>query len=139
MQRLEWRLTMATSWIFREVYLHQFQSSDHRVAPLSSYLLELSLCSRINFIHRPSLLAASCLCLALFTLQRRPWTSALERISSYAVHQLDRCIADVLVVHIRACSHDYALIHNKYASEAHHQVALLAPPSKSKSKFPPSS
>lgn len=58
---------------------------------LTAYLLELTLLDYSCLGYLPSMVAASTVLLALYTLDYRPWTATLSRYTGYSPRSLRHC------------------------------------------------
>lgn len=67
---------------------------------LTAYLLELTLLDYSCLGYLPSMVAASTVLLALYTLDYRPWTATLSRYTGYSPRSLRHC-AQVRVIALR--------------------------------------
>ncbi|XP_011629119.1 cyclin-A3-1 isoform X2 [Amborella trichopoda] len=104
---------------------------------LGNYLAELSLLDYGCVRFFPSIIAASVIFLARFTLrpQTHPWTSTLQHYTGYKSSDLKDCVIAIhsLQLNTKGCS--LAAIRDKYKSHKFKCVSSLSPPTEIPSQF----
>ncbi|KAL3902441.1 MAG: hypothetical protein SGPRY_012067, partial [Prymnesium sp.] len=101
---------------------------DQTAENLCEYLCELTLQESAFIKYRPSEIAASSLRLALHTLCHPVWSTQLEAVSGYSVHELDGCTSELLAVFRRAASNSLQAVREKYSHAKFLCVSTLSPP-----------
>ncbi|KAF3536782.1 hypothetical protein F2Q69_00018936 [Brassica cretica] len=98
---------------------------------MASYIAELSLLEYTMLSHPPSLVAASAIFLAKYTLDptRRPWNSTLRHYTQYEAMELRGCVMDLQ----RLCSNAHVstlpAVRDKYSQHKYKFVAKKFCPS----------
>ena len=77
--------------------------------------------------HRPSVISASAVYLALKTRGKTPWTPDLEKHSTYKEADLQACVRDIHELHKNATANSLQAVRKKYAQEKHGAVSGIAP------------
>ncbi|KAL0702046.1 hypothetical protein Bca4012_058168 [Brassica carinata] len=86
---------------------------------LASYLSELSLLDYAMLRYAPSLVAASAVFLAQYILHpsTKPWSSTLERYTSYRAKHLEGCVKNLLQLCHESPSADVVAVRKKYSQD----------------------
>jgi len=116
-----------TNW-FCDRFLKS-SNSDSKTEHLTMYLAELTLVECDPYLkYTPSLLAATALCLANYTLGNESWPSSVESHTGYSLSQLSETLKHLYKTFCQASSHPQQAIHEKYRTPKYSQVSLLSPP-----------
>ncbi|KAJ8493155.1 hypothetical protein OPV22_014876 [Ensete ventricosum] len=131
LNKLEWKLTVPTPYVFLVRFL-KAAMSDKEMENMAFFFAELGLMHYSMIIkHRPSVLAASAVYAARWTLERSPrWTETLERHTGYDELQLRDCAQHLLSFHASAAESKLRAVYNKYSSSRRGAVALRSPATK---------
>nr|XP_009393101.1 PREDICTED: G2/mitotic-specific cyclin S13-7-like [Musa acuminata subsp. malaccensis] len=131
LNKLEWNLTVPTPYVFLVRFL-KAAMSDKEMENMTFFFAELGLMHYSMVIkHRPSMLAASAVYAARWTLERSPrWTETLERHTGYDELQLGDCAQHLLSFHASAAESKLRAVYNKYSSSRRGAVALRSPATK---------
>jgi len=99
---LKFQLTTPTPWEFSRRFMKAAQV-DKKTEHLVDYLLELMLQEHQLLHHRPSIVAASALFLALYTRHLPPWSERLEMHTGIRVEELQTCVRMLHAIYVRTC------------------------------------
>ncbi|GMH02829.1 hypothetical protein Nepgr_004668 [Nepenthes gracilis] len=105
-------------------------SPDLKFEFLGCYLAELSLLE-YGCVHLlPSMIAASAIFLARFTLRPKmhPWSVALQKCSGYRSSELKECVIAIHELQLGRRRTSSPAVREKYMHHKFKQVALLSPP-----------
>lgn len=82
-----------------------------------------------SLVYRPSIIAASALFLALYTLKHAPWSERLEVNTGIRVEELQGCVRTLHALYVKMCcgSHTLRAIKDKYSAENKLKVAEIKP------------
>lgn len=97
---LAFNLAAPTPWEFTRRYCSA-GNIDSRVKNLAFFLTELTMLHPSYLKHRPSIMAASSISLALYTVHHPPWSPCLYRASGYTEENLRDCMKDIHDCHCR--------------------------------------
>jgi hypothetical protein len=78
--------------------------------------------------YLPSIISASAIFLALYTMNQRPWNHYLQQTSGYQWEQLRECVIEIHQSHLRATTHgatSLRAIRDKYSHDKHLRVSLI--------------
>ena len=130
MKRLDWRIMTFTSWHFFEIYYAAVdpQITESVVYALSSYLLELAVCSPLALLYLPSVLALSSISVALSSQKLPGWTAELEQISRTRYSNCTQCVLDLLALYRSGSHRSFNVVRNKYSRASTYFVASLPVP-----------
>ncbi|XP_076446900.1 G2/mitotic-specific cyclin-A-like [Babylonia areolata] len=125
---LKFDLAMPTINWFGERLLRK-TGADSNLINLTMYLCELVLVEYEKFLVFPSsLVAASALCLANYTMgQQEFWSSECERVSCYSLSQLLPCVQLMYDLHCHVEHHPQQAVREKYRLSKYDSVAELSP------------
>lgn len=103
--------------------------ADAKTKSLAMYLSELTLVdSDIYLKYTPSSIAAASMCIANHTLGREPWSSHMERVSGYAINDMDELLRELHKTFLNAPNHPQQAVRQKYQQDEFHAVSTLCPP-----------
>lgn len=97
---------------------------------LVSYLAELSLMDYTLLQYLPSHIAASCILLGLFLLNKPRWSGTLYHYSSYVPKDLKHCVQSIHKLFVSAKTSQLPASREKYGSIKYGQVSWLSAPEK---------
>jgi len=97
---------------------------------LVSYLAELSLMDYTLLQYLPSHIAASCILLGLFLLNKPRWSGTLYHYSSYVPKDLRHCVESIHRLFVGAKTSQLPASREKYGSSKYGQVSWLSAPEK---------
>jgi hypothetical protein len=120
---LEFNLTVVTCYDFLDHFLKASGAND-LVSDLAHFLSELTLQDYVMLSFLPSTIAASCVTLALFSLNSPNWTPILQKYTGYRGPELSDCIAAILRLYQELDSSPLSAIKAKYSQENKNCVAL---------------
>ncbi|KAG7659895.1 Cyclin C-terminal domain [Arabidopsis suecica] len=118
---LKFELTTPTAKCFLRRFLRAAQGRKEVPSLLSEclacYLTELSLLDYAMLRYAPSLVAASAVFLAQYTLHpsRKPWNATLEHYTSYRAKHMEACVKNLLQLCNEKLSSDVVAIRKKYS------------------------
>ena len=95
---------------------------------LVSYLAELTLMDYNLLRFLPSQIAASCILLGLFLLNKPRWSGTLSHYSSYVPSDLKECVESIHQLFLHAKTSQLPASREKYASPKYGQVSCLRAP-----------
>lgn len=125
---LSFDVAIPTANLFLEKYLKD-ANADEKTKSLAMYLLESTMIDAEPYLnHLPSMIAASCMCLANLTLNQPAWSAESQRKVGYNVSELVPCLKDLLQTFQTAHSHPQQAVREKYRQSKYHQVSSLTPP-----------
>lgn len=128
---LEFDLTQPTTKTFLRRYIKAASAEiplDVVFEFLVSYLAELSLMDYNLMQYLPSHIAASCILLGLFLLQKPRWSGTLYHYSSYVPKDLKHCVESIHQLFLRAKTSQLPASREKYGSTKYGQVSWLRAP-----------
>ena len=129
---LEFDLTQPNTKTFLRRYIKAASaeiSLDVVFEFLVSYLAELTLMDYSLLKFLPSQIAASCIVLGLFLLDKPTWSGTLTHYSSYVPSDLKECVEAVHQLFLHAKTSQLPASREKYASAKYGSVSMLrAPP-----------
>ncbi|KAI4308233.1 hypothetical protein L6164_031330 [Bauhinia variegata] len=127
LRKLDWYLTVPTPYVFLSRYIKASTPSDKQMENTVFFLAELSLMHYPAIIlYCPSLIAASAVYAARYTLGRSPfWTETLRHYTGYSEDQLRECAALMASLHSAAPESKLRAVYKKFCSTDRGAVALL--------------
>jgi len=103
------------------------EESQHQY--LAQYLCELTLIEyELVLKYTPSMIAASAVCLANYTLNNTSWTPTLEFYSGYQMIDIYSCVSDLHKLFKNASNHAQQAVLTKYKSPKFGCVSHISPP-----------
>lgn len=129
---LEFDLTQPNTKTFLRRYIKAASaeiSLDVVFEFLVSYLAELTLMDYSLLKFLPSQIAASCIVLGLFLLDKPVWSGTLAHYSSYVPSDLRECVEAIHELFLHAKTSQLPASREKYASPKYGSVSLLQAPS----------
>ncbi|KAF5178206.1 G2/mitotic-specific cyclin-1 [Thalictrum thalictroides] len=131
LQKLEWRLTVPTPYVFLVSYIKAAAavSDMEKMEDMAFFLAELGLIHyELILRYSPSMLAASSVFAARCTLKIIPfWNKTLEQHTGFSVSQILDCAKLLVHFHSMAVENNLRGVCTKYSCTAHGAVALLPP------------
>ncbi|KAL9316039.1 hypothetical protein ACSQ67_017040 [Phaseolus vulgaris] len=129
LRKLEWYLTVPTPYVFLVRYIKASTPSDKEMECMVFFLAELGMMHYPTVVsHCPSLIAASAVLVARYTLQRTPfWTSTLKHYTGYSEEQLRDCAKNLVNLHATAPESKLRAVYKKFSSSDCCSVALRSP------------
>eukprot|EP01028_Stygiella_incarcerata_P014549 TRINITY_DN981_c0_g3_i1.p1 TRINITY_DN981_c0_g3~~TRINITY_DN981_c0_g3_i1.p1 ORF type:complete len:603 (-),score=205.75 TRINITY_DN981_c0_g3_i1:503-2311(-) len=133
LSKLDFALTAPTTIDFLPRFLKAAFATP-LMTVLAHYLAELTL-QEYRFVQfPPSLVAASCVCLAHHALSLPVWTKTLEHYTHYSLEDLEACVTELTTVFQLAPHRSLQAVHEKYShSHLFHVADRIAAP-----RHPPS-
>eukprot|EP00899_Mesostigma_viride_P000224 jgi/Mesvir1/10201/Mv18326-RA.1 len=129
LQTLAFTLAHPTIVTFLKRYINAAVSpQDSRVICHAWFLADLTLGDYRMVKHLPSTIAASCIFLSLYTLERAPWTGTLQHYTSLSPPDLFECVTDIHAVHFDYLNSNLPAVREKHASTAAKEVSLIPMP-----------
>lgn len=129
---LEFDLTQPNTKTFLRRYIKAASaeiSLDVVFEFLVSYLAELTLMDYSLLKFLPSQIAASCILLGLFLLNKPRWSGTLTHYSSYVPADLKDCVEAIHQLFLHAKTSSLPASREKYSSQKYGSVSLLRAPS----------
>lgn len=134
---MKFRLSVATPWDFSRRFMCAAQL-DKRSEHLVDYMLELFLQEPAYLHYLPSIIAASAIFLALYTLHYRPWNDTLAHVTGLKVEDLQHCVRALHATFLKACANpvngnnqvqlpinNQKAVKDKYSTDKMMQVAKI--------------
>ncbi|XP_076954811.1 cyclin-A3-1-like isoform X1 [Bidens hawaiensis] len=118
-------------WFVIDVRISKMQPSCTMLEFLSWFLVELSLLDYGCLKFLPSMVAASAIFIARFTIQREkhPWDLKMKRYTGYKPCELKDCVLAIHDLQLRITSSSSHAIREKYSQQKFKCVAVLFSPS----------
>ncbi|KAK6115977.1 hypothetical protein DH2020_008246 [Rehmannia glutinosa] len=122
---------------FTRIAQDDSEHSSLQLEFLGYYLAELSLLDYVCVKFLPSLVAASVIFLARFTLQpkRHPWSSALQRQMGYKAADLKECVCILHDLQLSKRGGSLVAVRDKYKQHKFKCVSMISSPSEIPSPF----
>ncbi|XP_051124218.1 putative cyclin-A3-1 [Andrographis paniculata] len=122
---------------FTRIAQQDHEVSDLQLEFLCSYLAELSLLHYGCVKFLPSLVAASAVFLARFTLQPmlHPWNAALQKHSEYKPSDLKECVGILHDLQLSRQGHNLVAVREKYKQHKYKSVSTLLSPEEIPASF----
>ncbi|GAB2253005.1 hypothetical protein Droror1_Dr00005852 [Drosera rotundifolia] len=116
--------------IFMRAAQQDYEFSNIKFEVLASYLAELSLLDYECVCFLPSVVAASAIFLARFTIRpvRCPWTLALEKCSGYQPSMLKECVLAIHELQLGRRRTSAKALRQRYMDQKFEKVASLRSP-----------
>lgn len=134
LESLQYGLNCATIHVFCTRYLDEFeflhsqeQRGSDKVAPLATFLNELSLLHSGMLAFSPSMIALSSIVLALHTLHLPYWHPCFQEYTGYLRDQLVVCVEHLHWIHSRYCSWGYEQSMLRFSHKSRMFVSSLIP------------
>ncbi|CAO2197237.1 unnamed protein product [Urochloa humidicola] len=131
LNRLEWNLTVPTSYMFLIRFLKAASSgikTDKEMENMVFFFAELSLMQYGLVTQLPSMVAASAVYAARLTLKRAPvWTDTLKHHTGFTESEIMECTKMLVSAHLTAPESKLKVVYKKYSSEQFGGVALRPP------------
>ncbi len=124
---LDFQLTKPTAKSFLRRFL-QAAEVDAQTEYLASFLSELSLLEYSFLQFLPSIIAASSVFLARWTMGKEPWTGTLMHYTGYAVSDLQACVQALHGVFKGCKDSQLPAIREKYSLHRFQNVSDIQPP-----------
>jgi len=113
---LSFDVTVVTTYDFLERFL-KVVGANKIVSDMANFLSELTL-QKYNMLgFLPSVVAASCVVVALFVMNSHHWPLALKQVAGVSVHELKHCIAQVLRVFQDVGGSNLSAIKEKFSGQ----------------------
>lgn len=126
LKKLDFRLGLPTAYTFLRRYVHCCEC-ENTVGLTSRFICELSLLDyTITICYPPSMIAASCLALALRINGKIPWTATLVYYSHYTYEDLRPCMIKLRDLVKKAPLMKYQTTFLKYSGDNYLRVARIA-------------
>ncbi|XP_078173829.1 G2/mitotic-specific cyclin S13-7-like isoform X2 [Carex rostrata] len=127
LNKLEWYLTVPTAYMFLVRFV-KVAKADQELEHMIYFLAELGLMQYDLIKYCPSMVAASAVYTARYTLGKSPlWTTALERHTSFSEPQLLECARVLVQAHWTAPGGKLKVIYQKYMLQQFGHVARYPP------------
>lgn len=94
---------------------------------LARYLLESSLLEGQFITKRASMMASSCLYLAMMMKNCGEWTATLIHYTGYSKEQLHDCVLQLNAMNSAPANKNLMTVRNKYSHQVFHEVATIPP------------
>ncbi|XP_028805321.1 G2/mitotic-specific cyclin S13-7 [Neltuma alba] len=129
LRKLEWYLTVPTPYVFLVRYIKVSSPSDKEMENMAYFLAELGLVHYATVIlYSPSVIAASAVYAARFTLGRSPfWTQTLEHYTGLSEDKLRECAKLMVSFHSLAGESKLKAVFKKFCNPDRCSVALIPP------------
>ncbi|XP_062207174.1 cyclin-B1-1-like isoform X2 [Phragmites australis] len=131
LNRLEWNLTVPTSYVFLVRFLKAASSdiqNDKEMEHMVFFFAELSLMQYGLVMRLPSMVAAAAVYAAMLTLKKAPlWTDTLKHHTGFSESQLMDCVKMLVSSHLTGPEGKLKVVYKKYSSEQFGGVALRPP------------
>ena len=128
--KLDWNLNICSQTEFLDRYFCCI-AADETTVHLANYLSELSLLTYECISTLPSTTATSCLCCALYILQKQPyWNFQIRHQTGLELHDIaESCKLLLQAFKNMSAATQQTTLRDKYASSSFCRVSLLALPS----------
>ncbi|XP_075475447.1 G2/mitotic-specific cyclin-2-like [Primulina tabacum] len=125
--KLEWNLTVPTPYVFLVRFI-KASMTDSDVENMVYFLAELGMMNYSTLMYCPSVIAASAVYAARFTLNKTPlWNETLRKHTGFSEPQLKDCAKLLVSFHSAAAENKLKGTYRKYTSMERKAVALLPP------------
>ncbi|XP_044467849.1 G2/mitotic-specific cyclin S13-7-like [Mangifera indica] len=125
--KLEWTLTVPTHYVFLTRFI-KASIPDQQMENMVYFLAELGLMNYDTLIFCPSMVAASAVYAARWTLNKSPiWTETLKLHTGFSKAQLMDCAKLLVHYHSKAAKDKLQVVYQKYSNPQRESVALLPP------------
>lgn len=124
---LQFDMGAVTAYSFAERFLKAAEADD-RTRHLTQYLMELTLQDGERYLkYRPSVVAASAVCVTLDTLQLPCWTTTLQHYTELQPTDIHTCVRDVFLTFCSADKVQQQAVREKYGEDKFMHVSRLCP------------
>ncbi|KAL6610418.1 hypothetical protein ACP70R_040387 [Stipagrostis hirtigluma subsp. patula] len=128
LNKIEWNLTVPTQYVFLQRFAKAAGSGDKELEHMIFFFAELALMEYRMVTFCPSMVAASAVYAARFTLRKTPlWTPTLKHHTGFDEQQLAECASILVSSHAAAPEGKLKAIYKKYASDQFGNVSLHSP------------
>ncbi|GLE05577.1 hypothetical protein PINS_up014609 [Pythium insidiosum] len=125
---LNFTLSVPTALDFLNIYERMIPPIQKKTSMLAHYLLELALQEYQFLRFLPSVVAACCMSMALYTVEGFPMSQELADACQYKWTDLKDCMAELQTVYSNSPSNNLAVIKKRYSKAERCQVASILPP-----------
>ncbi|TDH69264.1 hypothetical protein CCR75_002261 [Bremia lactucae] len=125
---LNFTLSVPTALDFLNIYERMIPPIQKKTSMLAHYLLELALQEYQFLKYLPSVVAACCLSMAMFTMDGFPMTKELVDACQYNWSDLKECMGELRTLYSNSPSNNLAVIKKRYSKAERCQVANVLPP-----------
>lgn len=135
LEQLKWKLAFPTTLDFIDVFCNALGlEEDNTSLQMMRYISELTLQSPIYLAYKPSVIAASCVVLARFSVQQEDgdlWPEILANETNYSLTDLSDCTMDIsrMLDHTRSRFPDLIIISRRYRTKTRGCVSKISIPS----------
>ncbi|RCH93115.1 G2/mitotic-specific cyclin [Rhizopus stolonifer] len=124
LQALEYRVYYANPMNFLRRFLTEDQGNENHTRLLSKYFMEVCMIDHRTIAIKPSLVAASSICLARTMLGRKKWPTKLMEPSGYSLQDLKPVMEIILDYISQPVIHD--ALFKKWCSKQFSRVSIFA-------------
>ncbi|CAH0485034.1 unnamed protein product [Peronospora farinosa] len=125
---LNFTLSVPTALDFLNIYERMIPPVQKKTTMLAHYLLELALQEYQFLKYLPSVVAACCLSMAMYTMDGFPMTKELVDACQYSWSDLKECMRELQTLYSNSPSNNLAVIKKRYSKAERCQVANALPP-----------
>ncbi|OWZ14764.1 CMGC/CDK/CDC2 protein kinase [Phytophthora megakarya] len=125
---LNFTLSVPTALDFLNIYERMIPPIQKKTSMLAHYLLELALQEYQFLKYLPSVVAACCLSMAMYTMDGFPMTKELVDACQYNWSDLKECMGELQTLYSNSPSNNLAVIKKRYSKAERCQVANVLPP-----------
>ncbi|KAG2860059.1 hypothetical protein PC113_g8381 [Phytophthora cactorum] len=125
---LNFTLSVPTALDFLNIYERMIPPIQKKTSMLAHYLLELALQEYQFLKYLPSVVAACCLSMAMYTMDGFPMTKELVDACQYNWLDLKECMGELQTLYSNSPSNNLAVIKKRYSKAERCQVANVLPP-----------
>ncbi|CAH0474877.1 unnamed protein product [Peronospora belbahrii] len=125
---LNFTLSVPTALDFLNIYERMIPPIQKKTSMLAHYLLELALQEYQFLKYLPSVVAACCLSMAMYTMDGFPMTKELVDACQYNWSNLKECMGELQTLYFNSPSNNLAVIKKRYSKAERCQVANVLPP-----------
>lgn len=125
---LNFTLSVPTALDFLNIYERMIPPIQKKTSMLAHYLLELALQEYQFLKFLPSVVAACCLSMAMYTIDGFPMTKELVDACQYEWPNLKECMGELQTLYSNSPSNNLAVIKKRYSKAERCQVANVLPP-----------
>ncbi|KAI9911861.1 hypothetical protein PsorP6_009670 [Peronosclerospora sorghi] len=113
---------------FLNIYERMIPPIQKKTSMLAHYLLELALQEYQFLKYLPSVVAACCLSMAMYTMDGFPMTKELVDACQYNWLDLKECMGELQMLYSNSSANNLAVIKKRYSKAERCQVANVLPP-----------
>ncbi|KAL4114439.1 hypothetical protein PRIC2_014377 [Phytophthora ramorum] len=125
---LNFTLSVPTALDFLNIYERMIPPIQKKTSMLAHYLLELALQEYQFLKYLPSVVAACCLSMSMYTMDGFPMTKELVDACQYSWSDLKDCMGNLQTLYSNSPSNNLAVIKKRYSKAERCQVANVLPP-----------